>query len=401
MQENGKRNNLAVLYVIVYATMLIFGLVENIKGVSYPMIKAEFGVNYAEQGGLVSLTWMGYVAFCLAAGFFQSRFGIKKSLLAGYLLICLGAVATLLAPTFWMAAATLVIVNAGFGFFEVSSNSLGSAIFGKRAALSMNLMHFFYGFGAIAAPKAAGLLLSGLNFTWRQVYLAVIIPVAAMFLFVLFTRFKKVERAGDGGEAKPGLTFQRALMHPLVWGFALALGLMEVIEFGAANWGGLYLRDVYGLDPAVAGASFVSLFYILFTLSRLLSGLAIEKAGYERSLLAATGLTAAVFLAGFLLGRGGIWLLPVTGLFIGLMFPTMIAVAMKAFGRDAPQATGAIITLAGLVNGICQYAIGRTSQFFGNPWGYRSCLLYALLAMAAFFLLTARIKKRPYKALAG
>jgi hypothetical protein len=33
----------------------------------------------------------------------------------------------------------------------------------------------------------------------------------------------------------------------MVWLFAVTLGFMEVIEFGAANWGGLYLKDVYAL----------------------------------------------------------------------------------------------------------------------------------------------------------
>ena len=159
MEANTKAKNpgrFNILFVVIYATMFLFGLVENIKGVSFPLIKAEFGVPYDSQGGLVSLTWFGYVIFCLAASLFMHRFGIKKSVLAGYLLICFGAIATLAAPSFWTAALTLLIVNAGFGFFEVGTNALGTVVFTSRAALMMSLMHFFYGFGAILRTENRG-----------------------------------------------------------------------------------------------------------------------------------------------------------------------------------------------------------------------------------------------------
>ncbi len=385
-----------LLFLVIYATMFLFGLVENIKGVSFPLVKSEFGVNYESQGGLVSVTWFGYVIFCLAASLFLQRFGIKKSILAGYVLVGLGAVATLAAPSFWLVTLTLLIINAGFGFYEVGANALASVVFTTRAALMMNLMHFFYGFGAIAGPKVAGVLTNDLAFNWRQVYIAVLLPVAAVFLFILVTRFGKQansEPADPTAEyAKPSVTFFGALRMPLVWMFCITLGLMEVIEFGAANWGGLYLRDVYGLDPRVVGASFVSMFYILFTLARLFGGLVIERVGYARSLMLALALAVILYSAGFGLGRQGIWILPFTGLVIGIMWPTMMALAMRHFTIDAPVITSAIITVSGAINGVLQFVVGLTNQYAGEAWGYRSSLLYAVLGMVMLAVLIRRLR---------
>lgn len=384
-----------LLFLVIYATMFLFGLVENIKGVSFPLVKSEFGVNYESQGGLVSITWFGYVIFCLAASLFLQRFGIKKSILAGYVLVGLGAIATLAAPSFWLVTLTLLIVNAGFGFYEVGANALASIVFTTRAALMMNLMHFFYGFGAIAGPKVAGLLTNDLAFNWRQVYIAMLIPVAAVFLFILLTRFGKQangEQTSAGDAPSTGVTFFGALRMPLVWLFCITLGLMEVIEFGAANWGGLYLRDVYGLDPRVVGASFVSMFYILFTLARLFGGLVIERVGYARSLMLALGLAVTLFAVGFGLGRQGIWVLPFTGLVIGVMWPTMMALAMRHFTTDAPVITSAIITVSGAINGILQFVVGLTNQYAGEAWGYRSSLLYAVLGMVMLSVLVRRLR---------
>lgn len=168
---------------------------------------------------------------------------------------------------------------------------------------------------------------------------------------------------------------------------------MEVIEFGAANWGGLYLRDVYGLDPRVTGAGFVSLFYILFTLSRLFSGWMIERVGYLRSLQMAVVATMLSFLVGFAAGRGGIWVLPVTGLFIAIMWPTVMAVAMQVFAGDAPVATSAIITISGAINGVFQLVIGLTNHYAGFAWGYRSCLLYAAVVLVMLQLLSRQTRQ--------
>jgi fucose permease len=382
-----------LLFIITYATMFLFGFIENIKGVSFPLIKTEFGVSYDNQGGLVSITWFGYVIFCLLASLFMQRFGIKKSILAGYIMICTGAFATLLAPSFWAVSLTLLIVNTGFGFFEVGTNALGTAVFTKRAALMMSLMHFFYGFGAILGPKTAGLLTESFGFSWRKVYIVVIIPTLLIFLFALFTRFNENQHESNSEQSSAKITFASALKNPIVWLFCITLGFMEVIEFGAANWGGLYLQDVYNLDPRIVGASFVSTFYILFTLSRLFSGLAIEKIGYLRSLFIAVLCSIVFFFIGFALGRKGIWILTVTGFFIATLWPTIMAYAMKVFGKDAPTVTSVIITVSGAINGVFQLIIGFTNQYVGESWGYRSCLLYSIIVLIMLYFLSKKINK--------
>lgn len=390
-QRNKTSVNRNVLFIITYGTMFLFGFVENIKGVSFPLIKAEFGVMYDSQGGLVSVTWFGYVVFCLVASFFLQRFGIKRSILAGYVLICIGATATLVAPSFWAASIALLIVNTGFGFFEVGTNALGTVAFARQAALMMSLMHFFYGFGAVLGPKSAGFLTDNFGFTWRQVYIVMMIPIFACFLFILFTKFDDSGNHKETEAVLSGTTFVGALRQPVVWLFAVTLGFMEVVEFGAANWGGLYLQDVYGLDPRTIGATFVSAFYILFTLSRLFSGFLIEKAGYIRSLRIAVGSTIGLFAVGFGCGENGIWVLPWTGLFIAIMWPTIMAVAMQVFGADAPVITSAIITVSGAINGIFQLVIGLTNHYAGESWGYRSCLLYAVIVLILLRLLSREV----------
>jgi fucose permease len=344
------------------------------------------------------------VFFCLIAGIVLGRFGVKRSLLAGFLCVVLGSLLVFIMPSFVTVGAALFLVYAAFGFFEVGVNALATQVFTTRAALFMSLLHFFYGAGATVSPKAAGILINSGGFNWRQIYLLTVPLVLILFVPTLATRFPGSAgedsastdgaRPAGGAAAEKPLSFFGALNIPMVWAFSITLGLMEVVEFSSANWGGLYFQDVYGLDPRTDGAAFVSNFYILFTISRLVSGFAIEKIGYMRSLFIACFATVFIYALGFGLGRQGIWVLPALGFFIAIMWPTVMATAMGFFGKQAPVITSAIIVLSGAVNSAIQFVIGLTNRFAGAAWGFRSCLGYSVILVVALFFLNSRMRRR-------
>jgi fucose permease len=380
-----------LLIILINGTMFLFGFLENIKGVSYPLIKTEFGVSYDEQGRMVSLLSFSYTFFCVAAGFILSRFGVKRVYLLGFVFALLGLCSVFFAPGFWIAAACLFLVFSCFGLFEIGVNGLASILFTKKAALFLNLLHFMYGVGAVLGPRAAGLLCGMEGLGWRHVYLFSVPLVLIFFIPAAVVKYPEPADTlpGEKGSGPAGIGFTGALRTPLVWFFGLTLGLMMSTEMATSNWGSLYFQDVYGMDPTSAGAGFVSSFFILFTLSRLVSGFLIEKIGYIKSLIGAVFIAGAIFIAGFALGRAGIYVLPVLGFFIAIFWPTIMAVAIGAFGVNAPVMTSAVIAIAGLFNALMQLSTGYINRYAGAAWGYRSCLIF----VAALIVLLLRLGK--------
>jgi len=118
-----------------------------------------------------------------------------------------------------------------------------------------------------------------------------------------------------------------------------------------------------------------------------------------RSIIGASVIVIIVFIVGFLLGARGIYVMPVLGFFTGPLWPTIVAVAILYFGKDAPVMCSAIIAIGGTVNAGVQYLVGLTNQFFGPAWGYRSTLVYAMLAIAMMVFLSKKlaIKKENQK----
>jgi len=380
-----------LLFFILFGAMILFGFIENIKGVTFPLIKTGFNASYEQQGIMVSLMSLAYMLFCLIGGIILGSWGVKKAFATGFIFMVLGLVGIFFMPNFWLATAALFLIGSAFGLLEVSSNALATQLFTTRAALFMSLMHFFYGAGSSLSPRAAGVISA--SFGWREVYLFSIPLVLLVFVSSLFTRFPKQDTSE---QSKEKLSFFKALKIPMVWVFSVTLGLMVAVELCSANWAGLYFQDVYHLDPRTSGAAFVSNFYILFTLSRLLSGFAIEKIGYLRSLFIASLAVVVIFILGFVFGERGVYILPGLGFFTAIFWPTLMAAAMMYFKEDSPVVTSAIIVIAGAMNSGIQYLMGLTNRIAGPAWGYRSGLLYAVLIVISLVVLT-RCVRNPYK----
>jgi len=415
----------ALLFALLFGTMLMFGLVENIRGVSFPLIRDEFDLPFERQGFMVAMLSLAYVVSNIIAGIFLWRFGIKPSAFAGYSVICLGLILVPFMPSFFPVTFALFAVFGGFGFLDVGMNALASKVFVAKAALLMNLLHSFYGIGAIIGPRLAGFIVANTEFGWRSVYVFSLPLALLTFALAIAARFPKdgAEAAGKTGSASDtnsangvnsanassagkdcsaGETVKRksffdALKTPMVWLLALALGLALVVEANTPNWAPLYFHDIHGFDPATEGAAFLSAFFLLFTVSRLICGPFVEKIGYVRSLLGVAVLTLAVFAAGFAMGPRGIFALPALGFLVALFWPTLMAVAIVSFGKDAPVCAGATIAIAGIVNTAVQFLVGLTNRAIGPAWGYRSSAVYTVLLIFVLLLLYKKLRRQGVK----
>ncbi|MDR1318453.1 MAG: MFS transporter [Treponema sp.] len=396
----------ASLLFIIYGNMALYGFVQTLRGIIYPLIKTDYDASYSRQGLLVLLVQIIMAFSCVISGIFLNRAGFKKSILLGFGIVLAGMAFFRFSAAYWTAAGFIILIQLGLGFFEISLNGIGIKTFTRNSALMMNLLHFFYGAGAVIGPWFGGLVANTSSLGWRGIYFAGLVPVLVMALatFILAPGEKKTaagraaEKSASGEEAAPvpssggtGYSFRWAITNPLVWRFGICLGFTTVIECGATNWSGLYLLDVFGIDPKTGGAAFISIYFLLFTVSRLLNGFLIEKAGYLRSVFFGILATVLILTAGFLLGRHGVRILPVTGLFVGIAFPTILAMSIGVFGKGAQAAGSAIIVIAFSLNGVIQFLIGLTNRFIGAAWGYRSCVLYGVILLA----LLLRLRKNP------
>ncbi|MDR0498023.1 MAG: MFS transporter [Treponema sp.] len=365
------------------------GFFSSMKGVSFPLIRNDFNASFTNMGLLTALISYSMVSFCIVSGNFLHRFGLKKNILTGFLITSLGVGSFYFAKSFWMVACFFIILQAGFGFLEVGTNGLGARIFTVKSGLMMNLLHFCYGLGAITGPRFMGYMVNR-GTSWQRIYPLSLILVGIMLVFSLIVRFPGRPEA----RAEQGPSFWSVLKDPLVWHLGCILGLSGVVEGSSVNWSGLYFQDVFGLDPSVTTAALISTFYLLFTVSRFISGFVIEKIGYLRSLIASCFAIIVIFTAAFSLGLRGIYLFPVIGFFVALMWPTTLAISVVLYKERAQTVSSAIICIASVLGGIIHYGIGLSNRFLGAAWGFRSVLLYSAILALLLFLLKKQMRLR-------
>ncbi|MDR2617577.1 MAG: MFS transporter [Treponema sp.] len=399
----GKKPTNPLLLVVIFGDIALYGFVSSMRGVTFPLVKNGFGASYNEQGLMTAIISFTAVCFCIIPGMFMSRFGLKKTIMTGFVVMILGMASLYTAAGFRMATALFLILQGGFGFFEIGLNGMGVRIFTVKSGLMMNLLHFFFGLGATVGPRFAGFVVNRLELSWQHVYPMALVPVFLFLAVSLAARFpgrmkdearsvtenKESSVSGKPAEAPDQIPLGSALKEPLVWIIGLIMGLVCSIEACSVSWSGLYLQDVFGLDPATGGAAFVSAFFLLYTLSRLLGGFFIEKIGYLKVVLIASAAITVLLLASFVLGKPGIYLLPVSGLFVSPIYPTMLAFSVGIFREKAQAMSPAIISIAFVLNGVIQYGFGLSNRFLGAPWAYRSCVMYGVI----MFFLVLKLRK--------
>jgi fucose permease len=377
------------LLCVIYGNMILYGFVFSMQGVLFPLIKNAYDVSYTMQGLMVSLVSFTLVLSSITAGVIFGVQGFKKTIGIGFFVLMPGMIAFRFSWNFLVALGLIIVIQFGLGFFQISLNGMGVKTFTRKSAMMISLLHFSFGFGATLGPWFGGIIANNPNFGWRNIYLCALLPViVAAFLTIIFSPGKvrentsnsaNVETNESGETARNRGNFRWAITNPMVWLFGLCMGLTSTIEYSVTNWSGLYLYDVFGLDPKTTGATFISVYFFLYTISRLLGGFFIEKIGYLRSVFFAAFITLCLLITGFVLGRRGIWVLPVTGLFIGIVFPTVLAISIGFFKERVQATSSTMLVISSSLSSTIQYLVGLTNRYIGEAWGYRSSVLYGIL----------------------
>lgn len=393
-----RKTNINHVFTLItaYGSLFLYGLINSIKSVSLPMLKDAYCETYDNQGILVAISWLGYVIFALFISMLIIRIGVRKVLIIGYGVMIAALASTSVVNCFGLSLASLFIMSIGISFFDLGANALGSVTFTKKPALMMNILHFFYGLGGIIGPIIAAAITRNVWEDWRAPYLFSLPLVAGMLIFIAVSKFK-TNQVLEHKTIKSSLhEIKQMLKKPLLWLFAVMLGMYGVLGILISNWGGLYLQDVYGMDVQTTGATFVTCFFIALAASRLLSGFIIEKLGYFKSIMWASILMLIFLILGISLGETGLWIFPLTGIPIGIAAPTTIAIVVNIFPEKAASIVSLLLILQCMIFTTLQYMIGLANEYIGAAWGFRTSIVYILVAIALIYFISRYGRKKGY-----
>jgi MFS family permease len=157
------------LAALAFLAFISLGLPDGLLGVSWPSIRAGFGLPLDALGLLLAFTTAGYLTSSFSAG------RILRALPIGTVLALSTAAAATALLGFALTPAWPLMVVLGFlaglggGAVDAGLNAYGAANFSARV---LNWLHAFFGLGTTLGPLIVTAVLSS-GFSWRWSYVVV------------------------------------------------------------------------------------------------------------------------------------------------------------------------------------------------------------------------------------
>lgn len=151
-------------------------------------------------------------------------------------------------------------------------------------------------------------------------------------------------------------------------------------EQGTGRWLPTYIKSTYNNMTESKIASYISIFFLLLTIGRLIGGFIVEKIGSMKAVKIFSLIGGILFVIGLLVGKNGLYIVSSAGFFFSIMFPTIVVIISNTFKKNTAYITGIIIALGSVVNTVLSLLVGVISDSIG--------IKYAVFIMPVSILIT-------------
>ncbi|KNZ33568.1 MAG: MFS transporter [Methylibium sp. NZG] len=308
-------------------------------------------------GTLISLTFAGRIL---------DRVGYRPALLGLTPLLALVFALASFASGPLLLFIALVPAGLCIGAIEVIVNLEADRIEHQSGRRIMNRAHAFWSFGFFGAGLiGAGLSQAGLS---PQAHLLLMVPLVLASTLLLLGRYEAAPHR-SGAHAGAAARFARPTWPILVL-VALTLSAL-VLEGAGAEWSAIYMRDVFGSAPFVAGSA-VAIGALTQAVTRFFADRFVERfspVGVARVLLLVLGAGALMVFAA---PSGAVALLgfAVMGVGTSAIFPLAMSAAAQRTDRPAATNVAALAQISFVAFLLGPPLLGFVAEHWGIRWSF-------------------------------
>ncbi len=394
------RRDLLLIRALTCMMFFTFAMTTDAVGSIIPTLLEEFALSLRAASAFHYVPMVAIAAGAIALGFLADRIGRKATIVLGLAIYGLSSL--------------LFAFGSGFGFFIVllGAGGIGVSVF-KIGALAligdvsrstrehttfMNTVEGFFAVGAIVGPAiVATLLAAGLS--WKYLYLIAAAICVVLLATAAMARYPSTT-ADDAGASFAHTLDKMRDAHAL--GFSALIMLYVAVEVAVYVWMPTYLEGYTGASPWLAAYA-LTIFFVLRAAGRFLGAWFLRKLKWG-SVLAAFAAAIFVCFAGSLYGGPdlAVYLLPLSGLFMSVLYPTLNSKGISCFPRSEHGAVaGVILFFTAFAAAVGPLAMGAVSDALGDikygfvlATGFAGLLLAGLLVNRVFDPAGARLASR-------
>jgi len=368
--DHGRGQNLAIVKTLTYVMFAMFAMTTDSVGLIIPEVIRTLRLSLTAAGTFQYATMTGIGVAGLFLGSLADRFGRRRTITAGLVLFAAACLLLAAGSTLAVFAVLLGLSGLAIGIFKTGALALVGDISTSTAEHTsiMNSAEGFFGVGAIIGPALlTRLLASGLSWKWLYVIAGGL--CAALVVLSLLVRYPETPR--HAASSSTGGT-RAALRNPYVLAFSGGAFLYVAVEAAIYVWMPTLLAGHTGGTAALAAYS-LSIFFLLRAAGRFLGAWVLRHARWQLILMIFAGCILACFAFTVIGGiPWAVFLLPLSGLFMSVMYPTINSKGIScAPKRDHGAAAGVILFFTCVSAVVSPLMIGAAGDGFGNiMYGY-------------------------------
>ncbi len=377
---NHTRQSTALIRALTCMMFFMFAMTTDAVGSIIPSLINEFDLSLSAASAFHYVPMISIALGGLLLGFLADRIGRKRTIVLGLVLYGIGSLLFIVGNSFGFFIVLLGLSGIGVSVFKVGALGLiGDITHSPREHTSlMNTVEGFFAVGAIVGPAVvASLITAGIS--WKFLYLLAAVICGGLTLAAMWVEYPSIQQTSD----KPSSMSQTMTLikNPYALGFSILIMLYVAVEVAIYVWMPTWLEDYTGPTPWLATYA-LTIFFILRATGRFLGAWLLNHLAWDTVLVV---LSAAIFLcfAGSLAGGPGlaVWLLPLSGLFMSVMYPTLNSKGISCFPKDEHGAiAGVILFFTAFAAAIGPLAMAAVSDVFGNiRFGFILASGFALL----------------------
>ena len=337
------------LLFIGFFGFVMVGMPGAALGVAWTHMQKTFGVSLDSLGILLAAVTFGRLTLSVYSGRLIGWWGVGNYMLSGSLVMLVGLIGYVIAPTFPMLVVAAVIFGFGVTFLNTGINTHAAAHY---ASGRMNWLHAWFGLGSALGPLTVTIVVIRLGLPWQWSYGVFIVLQTLLIAVLALTRtawkISSSAKAESAEQPKAPLTGTLRLMA--AWYGILLFALHGGIQAGTGQLTNTLMIDSRGIDPGIAGV-WISIYWGGLTTGRIFTGLVVERIGNNRFMRLNMFITVIGTLLlwsnlGDLFTFAGI---AIIGFTLGPVLPTLLADTTRRVGlHHVANTVGLQIAAAGL-----------------------------------------------------
>lgn len=390
-----------LLKLLIFLMFATFAIATDSVGTTLPQVIADYHPDRGTVSAFHYASLWGVALAAIGLGFLADRIGRKAVILSGLFLFFLTSALFVGGSSSGLLILLLFVSGLGIGLFRSAALAWIGAISRSTRdhAVAMNWAEGFAGLGAILGPAIVAMLLQG-GASWKWVYLIAALLCSLLIAGIIAMPLPQSARMADD-KADPR-DAMRMFLDPHALLFAVLLMLYTAAEMAIYVWAPIYFAGYEGPSASLA-ALIVSIFVLLRTAGRFAGAWLLSRFDWTAIVALCSGGTAALFLLAMIGGRPAAALaLPVAGLFMSTLYPTLNSAGISCFDRSRHGSIAGFllfftcIAMAGAPLAMAAVSERTGSHDHGMALGAAFAVLLALLCLWNFLArpVAARLAER-------